>query len=120
MDNKNKTEIIKFRLTKSEKQKIQRIAEENECSVSEYVLNQSLGEKAIYRHREIIQILNNIHSRDVKVDTNINQIAKVLNTNYKNLDRDMLLDFHDLMLEYLKMKDKQTKEVKRMIKVLSS
>lgn len=119
MDNKNKTEAIFFRLSKSEKQRLQRISKENNCSVSEYILRQTLGKNAIYKHKEIIEILNNIHFRDVKVDTNINQIAKILNTNYKNLDRNMLLDFHDLMKEYLKMKNEQTKEIKNIIRVLS-
>ncbi|GHU58193.1 hypothetical protein FACS1894133_2500 [Clostridia bacterium] len=81
---KNKTERVFLRMTKEEKEKLRESAKKARMSLSEYVLT-------TLNHRPIVVVddLPKFIVEVIRVGTNINQIAKIANTQ-KYVNKDLL------------------------------
>ncbi|MDO5664493.1 MAG: hypothetical protein Q4G63_04440 [Bacteroidia bacterium] len=119
MGKKNKTAGFYFRITDEDKNSLNLKAKEYGVTISEFILQQTLGKKTVYKQKEIIRELENIAVRDNKVDNNINQIAKILNTNYKNFDNIMIKDLYKLLDKYIKSQEELSKNIRSMYRLLS-
>ena len=119
MGDKNKTAGFYFRITDEDKNLLKLRAKEHGVTISEFILQQTLGEKTVYRQKDILRELENIAVRDSKVDNNINQIAKILNTNYKNLDDIVIKDLYKLLDKYIKSQEELSKNIRSMYRLLS-
>lgn len=111
-----KTERIRIRVTEDQKTKIKSLSEENHMSLSAYILYKSLGKNSPQIIREINREINNVRARNFKVENNINQIAKRMNSN-KNLSKTDFEDFKNLYKTYQKEISEQNRIIKKLKKI---
>lgn len=116
----NKTCRVEVRLTAEQKRKLVGIAKEYNLSLSELIIQKTLGKRAIFKQKELIKLMEDIAIRDKKVDTNINQIAKILNTNYKNLDDNRLLELFELINKFNNKQQKLSNNIRSIYRLLAN
>ena len=100
MSDKNKNIKIYIRVTEKEKEKISRIAEENNMSRSAYIL-QCVRQNRIVNLNGVKDIVHQL----LKIGANINQIATKANSiNY--ISKDEVKKIQDIQINIFKMIDK--------------
>ena len=96
--------------------KIKSLAEENNMSLSGYILHNSLGKDSPKIIREITFNIRKMRLRNFKVENNINQLAKRVNSN-DNLSKTDIEEFKSLFRWYENTISDQTKIIKKLIKI---
>jgi|GEM_PF-5167378 len=112
----NKTEIISIRCTEKEKQNILHSAQKFNLSLSAYLLNRR---KSHLYSTFLIKMIDNIASNDNKLENNINQIARNLNTNNCIVDshsfQNILKSLHECAIK----REQIGKQIEKLIKIIS-
>ncbi|MGG5600630.1 hypothetical protein ACPDHJ_12630 [Myroides sp. C8-3] len=75
-----KTKRFELRLTEEQKKNWQAIADENRMSLTDYIIHKVEGNLGKSERREILKFIEISTNTDSKVENNINQIAKWVNT----------------------------------------
>jgi uncharacterized protein (DUF1778 family) len=108
---------IEIRVTKKEKELILNKAKTKNQSMSTYILNNCLGEKSPEIKRKINVELNNLMSSNRKVENNINQLAKRVNSN-RNLSKSDYHNFEILFKKYTEHIVEKKKNIKQIKKIM--
>ena len=96
----NKTELIKFRCTKRERRKIERMAEKF-GSISKFLLYYVISEKkTIIEPKTFLEGMNNLTIAVNRVGNNINQISRLINTYKDTNDYSLMQRWFELFSEY--------------------
>ena len=112
----NKTEIISIRCTEKEKQSISYSAKQFNLSISTYLLSRR---KSRLYSTFLIKMIDNIANNDNKLENNINQIARNLNTNNCIVDnhsfQNILKNLHECAIK----REQIGKQLERLIKIIA-
>lgn len=117
MNIENKTCFIQFRCTVSVKEAIRRSAKEVNLSMSEYLLRQN--NKHIVHHIPLLKLMESLSYNDMKVENNINQIAKSINTRNSIVTDEKLNELIYWLIELGKKRDKTIYELNEIRKILA-
>lgn len=90
----NKTKSISIRITKRQHHILRKRSDEIGFSISEYVLKSVFRKSIIINNGIVLKAINTLQIRDNKLENNINQIAKKLNSNafFSEIERQELKD----------------------------
>ncbi|MCA4809821.1 plasmid mobilization relaxosome protein MobC [Empedobacter stercoris] len=97
--------FIQIRVSEKEKNEFLKIASERELSLTDLILTDVLKLRDKTKHRKILNLINQENFDYSKVSTNINQVAKYVNTNQK-IDENTLKEFNNLLRELIILKNK--------------
>ena len=113
-----KNKGIYIKVTNSERENIKSLAKGNKMSLSEYILHNALGNKSPTQKKNIAIEINKMQMRNFKVENNINQIAKRVNSN-KNLSKSDLEKFEIQHNLYKELIIEQNNIINKIIKILT-
>ncbi|WP_312920979.1 plasmid mobilization relaxosome protein MobC [Empedobacter brevis] len=95
---------LEIRLTEKQKEDVLALAKSREMSVTDLFLTEILKEKDKVKYRKILNIIRAENFDYSKISTNINQVAKYVNTNQK-IDETTLKEFNNLLRELIILKN---------------
>lgn len=108
---------INFRCTESEKKRIISYAKEVNLSTSEYLIRIALKRK-ISNNRKLLLLIHALSASDNKLENNINQIARKLNSS-SNVPENDIMEF----IEYLRLvaskRENINQALRKIIKLLA-
>jgi hypothetical protein len=102
----NKIEFIKFRIEKESKNKWKKFCLEKQISLSSLIIKSVENKILDDERRQILAFIEKQDNFFVKVETNINQVAKVANAQ-KFISSDELKIFNEKMNTVIDLKQKQ-------------
>ena len=117
MNLENKTCFIQFRCTVSVKESIRKSAKEVNLTMSEYLSRQN--NKHIVHHIPLLKLLESLSYNDMKVENNINQIAKNFNSPNSIITDEKINELIYWLIELGKKRDKIIKEEREIRKILA-
>lgn len=100
-----KNKRLEIRLTEQEKADIIKLSKERGLSVTDLILTDLFNKKDKVREKAKMNYINVEHFDYSKISTNINQVAKYVNTN-QNIDENTLKEFNILLRELIILKNK--------------
>lgn len=112
----NKTEIISIRCTEKEKQSISYSAKQFNLSLSAYLLN---NRKSRLYSTFLLKMIHSIASNDNKLENNINQIARNLNTNNCIVDNHSFQNILKNLQECAIKREQIVKQLEKLIKIIA-
>lgn len=113
----NKSARIHIRCTPSEKKEIQYLAKEAKLSMSEYMMRQN--KKHVVHHIPLLKLMESLSYNDMKVENNINQIAKNFNSPNSVVTDKKIDELIYWLIELGKKRDKIVKEEREIRKILA-
>lgn len=102
----NKSAMVKFRIEKSKKETWVQLCLKRKISLSQLVIDSVEGRLLDDERRRIIRFIEKQDNIFVKIETNINQIARVVNSQ-KFISEKELQNFSDKITEIKKLKQEQ-------------
>ena len=117
MNIENKTCFIQFRCTVSVKEAIRKSAKEVNLSMSEYLLRQN--NKHIVHHIPLLKLLHSLSNNDMKVENNLNQIAKQMNSPNIMVTENKFDELLFCLIELGKKRDKTIYDLNEIRKILA-
>lgn len=115
---KKKQTSIHFRCTTAQKKRIKAEAEKLNLSISDYMLN-SKSRVFAYR-KDLLNLVENVSYYDVKLDNNINQIAKNFNTNGFVVDDKVLIELLNQLSKIGEKREQLNSSLHKIIKLISN
>ncbi|WP_312824820.1 plasmid mobilization relaxosome protein MobC [Epilithonimonas sp.] len=118
MENDRKKDTIILRVQKTQKEKWKKICQEKKISITSLIVN-SVEERMMDDERR--KVLSFIEKQDnvfVKIETNINQVAKIVNIQ-KSISPKNLNDFLERLSEITTLKQEQNKIFENIYALLS-
>ena len=113
-----KKKRIEIRVSEFEKSKLKSLAGENDKTVSEYILDCSLGKYSTKSRTKIALEIKKLEIKNLRIGNNINQLSKRVNSN-QNLSRSDFEKFEQSKKEHIKSVSEQTKRLMKLYKLLS-
>lgn len=113
-----KKKEIHIRTTEFEKNKLKILAKEKKMTMTQYILECCLKEHSKFVKSEIATDVYKMQMRNFKVETNMNQIAKRVNSN-KNLSKTDFDNFQKTSEEFRNLISEQNKTIKKLLKFYS-
>ena len=113
----NKTATIHIRCTPSDKKEIQNLAKEAKISMSEYLIRQN--KKHIVHHIPLLKLMASLSYNDMKVENNINHIAKNFNSHISFVTDEKINELIYWLIELGKKRDKIIIEEREIRKILA-
>lgn len=110
---------IELRCTKEEKKKIKQLSNKLNISITELLLNSALYKRPVISRQEVLNVLKKLSTNDLKVENNINQIAKKINENKLTNDPEFLLFFNENFNKMIEKRDNFYKEMNSLYRLLS-
>lgn len=107
------SEMIKFRIKKSKKEKWRKICLDRNISLTQLIIDSVEDRPKEDDRRKILKFINEQDNIFIKIETNINQVAKIANAQ-KSISDQVLKDFTTQVAEVKKLKEEQN-ETFRMI-----
>ena len=101
-----KAKTIKFRLDKERKQVWIKFCSERQITLTSFIVNSVEGKLLDNERREVLAFIEKQDNLFVKIETNINQVARIVN-GQKHVSDLELKRFSDQLLEVVKLKVKQ-------------
>lgn len=102
----NKSGMIKFRIEKEKKDAWKKLCSERNVSLSRLIIDSVDNKLMNNDRREILAFIEKQDNFFVKIETNINQVAKIANSQ-KFLSEKQLLQFFEFLEEVEKLKKEQ-------------
>ena len=99
----NRTEMIKFRIEKFRKDRWKKLCSERGIFLTDLIISSVENRLMNNDRREILQFIEAQDNIFVKIETNINQIAKIVNTQ-KSISENALINFNVKLEEIIKKK----------------
>ncbi|MFC4162846.1 hypothetical protein ACFOWU_04215 [Epilithonimonas zeae] len=113
-----KEDFIVIRIQKSRKDEWKRKCLEKKISLSSLIVNSVENRLQDNERREILEFIEKQDNIFIKIETNINQVAKIAN-NQKFIRANELQRFSELLVEVVSLKQKQNKILERIYSLLS-
>jgi hypothetical protein len=101
-----KTEAIKFRLSKEKKNNWKKICEEKQITLTSLIIDSVENRMMDNERRKVLAFIEKQDNIFVKIETNINQIAKMVN-GQKFISENELQKFSNQLTEIAKLKAQQ-------------
>ncbi|MDH6356238.1 hypothetical protein [Parabacteroides sp. PF5-9] len=115
----NKTRRLYIRLTEQQFEIVRKKSDDANMSMTNFFLDLLGIEKAIYQHKELIDIIYKLVSNDKRVENNINQVAKHLNQNSERISDQVICDYIDMIEKYMNKRDKIKRVLGRLISLMA-
>ncbi|WP_163309322.1 hypothetical protein [Dysgonomonas sp. 521] len=115
----NKTRRLYIRLTEQQFEIVRKKSNDANMSMTNFFLDLLGIEKAIYQHKELIDIIYKLVSNDKRVENNINQVAKHLNQNSERISDQVIRDYIDMIEKYMNKRDKIKRVLGRLISLMA-
>lgn len=112
----NKTEIISIRCTVKEKQDVLLSAQKFNLSLSAYLLNR---QRAKLYSRHLIKMIDDVARNDNKLENNINQIARSLNSNNLIVDNHFIEILLGRLYECGEKREQLMRKLEKIIKIIA-
>lgn len=113
----NRTEMIKFRIEKFRKDRWKKLCSERGIFLTDLIISSVENRLMNNDRREILQFIEAQDNIFVKIETNINQIAKIVNTQ-KSISENALINFNVKLEELVNLKNEQNKIFSNIFSIL--
>ncbi|WP_312195210.1 hypothetical protein [Epilithonimonas vandammei] len=115
----NRTEMIKFRIEKCRKDRWKKLCSERGIFLTDLIISSVENRLMNNDRREILHFIETQDNIFVKIETNINQIAKIVNTQ-KFISEEELLNFNLKLEEIANLKNEQNKIFSKIFGMLAN
>ena len=113
-----KAETIKFRIDKERKQVWIKFCSERQITLTSFIVNSVEGRLLDNERREVLAFIEKQDNLFVKIETNINQVAKMVN-GQKYISDLELKNFSNQLVEIVKLKNKQNAVFEKIYSMLA-
>ena len=113
-----KAKTIKFRLDKERKQVWIKFCSERQITLTGFIVNSVEGKLLDNERREVLAFIEKQDNLFVKIETNINQVAKMVN-GQKYISDLELKNFSNQLVEIVKLKNKQNAVFEKIYSMLA-
>ena len=101
-----KEHLIKLRIEKAKKESWKQYCATKKISLTSLIINSVEGRILDNERKDILKFLEHQDNVFVKIETNINQVARIVNSQ-KNISDFELKKFSDQLVEIVKLKNQQ-------------
>jgi len=115
----NRTEMIKFRIEKCRKDRWKKLCSERGIFLTDLIISSVENRLMNNDRREIVLFIERQDNIFVKIETNINQIAKIVNTQ-KSISENALINFNVKLEELVNLKNEQNKIFSKIFGMLAN
>lgn len=109
---------INFRCTESEKKRIVSYAKEANLSTSEYLIRVALKRKTISNNRKLLLLIHTLSASDNKLENNINQITRKLNSS-SNVSENGIMELIGYLRLVASKRENINQNIRKIIKLLA-
>jgi len=113
-----KAVTIKFRINKERKQVWIKFCSERQITLTGFIINSVEGKLLDNERREVLAFIEKQDNLFVKIETNINQVAKMVN-GQKYISDLELKNFSNQLVEIVKLKNKQNAVFEKIYSMLA-
>ena len=113
-----KAVTIKFRINKERKQVWIKFCSERQITLTGFIVNSVEGKLLDNERREVLAFIEKQDNLFVKIETNINQVAKMVN-GQKYISDLELKNFSNQLVEIVKLKNKQNAVFEKIYSMLA-
>ena len=113
-----KAVTIKFRINKERKQVWIKFCSERQITLTGFIVNSLEGKLLDNERREVLAFIEKQDNLFVKIETNINQVAKMVN-GQKYISDLELKNFSNQLVEIVKLKNKQNAVFEKIYSMLA-
>ena len=113
-----KAETIKFRIDKERKQVWIKFCSERQITLTSFIVNSVEGRLLDNERREVLAFIEKQDNLFVKIETNINQVAKMVN-GQKNISEPELKNFSETLRELILLKIRQNEIFEKIYSMLA-
>lgn len=113
-----KEHLIKLRIEKFKKEEWKKYCSARNISLTSLIINSVEGRILDDERRMILKFIEKQDNLFVKIDTNINQVARIVN-GQKHISDLELKRFSDQLLEVIKLKEKQNSVFEKIYSMLA-
>ena len=113
-----KTEAIKFRLSKEKKNNWKKICEEKQITLTSLIIDSVENRILDNERKEILAFIEKQDNLFVKIETNINQVARIAN-GQKFISENELRKFSEKVSEIVQLKKEQNKIFSKIYSMLA-
>ena len=113
-----KTEAIKFRLSKEKKNNWKKICEEKQITLTSLIIDSVENRILDNERQEILAFIEKQDNLFVKIETNINQVARIAN-GQKFISENELRKFSEKVSEIVQLKKEQNKIFSKIYSMLA-
>lgn len=116
--NRNKKGRITLRLDQDVKENWVLFCEKSNIHLSDFIVNSVEKRLLNSERKEVLTFIENQGNIFSKIETNINQVAKIVNTE-KNIHSNLLTFYNEQLQELTLLKDQQNKMFKKILTFLA-
>ncbi|KMQ72238.1 hypothetical protein ACM44_01955 [Chryseobacterium koreense CCUG 49689] len=113
-----KSETIKFRIDKERKQVWINFCSERQITLTSFIVNSVEGKLLDNERREVLAFIEKQDYLFVKIETNINQVAKMVN-GQKNISEPELKNFSETLRQLILLKIRQNEIFEKIYSMLA-
>ena len=113
-----KAETIKFRIDKERKQGWIKFCSERQITLTSFIVNSVEGRLLDNERREVLAFIEKQDNLFVKIETNINQVAKMVN-GQKNISEPELKNFSETLRQLILLKIRQNEIFEKIYSMLA-
>lgn len=113
-----KTEAIKFRLSKEKKNNWKKICEEKQITLTSLIIDSVENRILDNERKEILAFIEKQDNLFVKIENNINQVARIAN-GQKFISTNELIKFSEKVSEIVRLKKEQNKIFSKIYSMLA-
>ena len=113
-----KAETIKFRIDKEKKQFWIKFCSERHITLSSFIISSVEGKLLDNERREVLAFIEKQDNLFIKIETNINQVAKMVN-GQKNISEPELKNFSETLHQLILLKIRQNEIFEKIYSMLA-
>ena len=113
-----KTEVIKFRITREKKANWKKICNEKQITLTSLIIDSVENRTLDNERQEILTFIEKQDNLFVKIETNINQVARIAN-GQKSISTNELIKFSEKVSEIVRLKKDQNKIFSKIYSMLA-
>jgi hypothetical protein len=113
-----KTEAIKFRITREKKSNWKKVCDEKQITLTSLIIDSVENRILDNERREILAFIEKQDNLFVKIETNINQVARIAN-GQKSINANELGKFAEKVTEIVQLKKEQNKIYSKIYSMLA-
>lgn len=114
----NRTEIINFRITKSQKSEWKKKSSQRKISLTDFIISSVENKMTQQEENQILKFIEKQDNVFAKIQNNINQFAKIANTK-KQVNQFQMSAFIEALAKIENLKSKQNEIFKSIYKLMS-
>lgn len=113
-----KSETIKFRIDKERKRVWIKFCSERQITLTSFIVNSVEGKLLDNERREVLAFIEKQDNLFLKIETNINQVAKMVN-GQKNISEPELKNFSETLRQLILLKIRQNEIFEKIFSMLA-